>query len=142
MKKIIYYLTIITLLSNFSNCTAQKRVMSKCNAKELASIEKKINNLKYEDICSFFTSIDKECKNNVEFSEYHNELLFKITNLYPAYVLKSISKLDNSKKLLIMDEYSSNILDFRIDDLKKKLDSIKGFEKIKKDIYNSLEANR
>lgn len=50
----------------------------KCNTKKLLDFSESIENLNYEIVKSFICTFDSICNTNIEFSEWSNELLFKL----------------------------------------------------------------
>lgn len=50
----------------------------KCNTEKLLDFSENIENLNYEIVKSFICTFDSTCSTNIEFSEWSNELLFKL----------------------------------------------------------------
>ena len=97
--------------------------------------------MNYNDIHFFINSFDLKCKDNIEFQEVYNEILFKVIKQYPNEVLKIISKTGKERKSLIFNELSNSILDTDINSIIKSLDNVKGYENLKKSIIEELQKN-
>ena len=64
-----------------------------CSSKILRQTEESIENLKLTTVAEFLATFDKSCKNNVEYSQHSNELLFAITNRKPDMLIKLLLSL-------------------------------------------------
>jgi hypothetical protein len=137
MKNIFLLIQIIF----WGNSYAQSVQNDSCDIKLLVSLESRITDLSNTDIHDFIETIDASCQYNVEFHEFYNELLFKITQRYPKDMLTNLSKTDNDQRQLILKEYSENTLDADIKSLIAAVKSIKGFDGLKKDIIKSVKKN-
>ena len=74
----------------FFNSNSQNNNISKCDLTIVLETSNKINNLSEDLILRFLQTFGKECKNNVEFSEFSNEVLFKVIQGYPELFYKII----------------------------------------------------
>jgi len=79
----IAFLIIITHFGFSKDC-------DKCDTDKLIELSENLDNLNYETVKNFICTFDLTCKNNIEFSEWSNELLFKLIEhdvnlLYPFY---------------------------------------------------------
>jgi len=85
----------------------------KCDIEFLANIDKLIdqNSITENEISGLFQTISDSCKNNVEFSEYSNEILFKTLENQPKIFIEKLSKLSQSKQKIIINELKTPISD-------------------------------
>lgn len=59
----------------------------KCNTEILLKVYQNKDSLDEETLHQFFLTFGEECINNAEYSEWSNELLFDILQLYPAQII-------------------------------------------------------
>ncbi len=62
----------------------------KCDINKVAHLKRSMENLNSNDILSFLLTISEECKNNIEYSQLSNEVLFEIFNEKPELILQLI----------------------------------------------------
>ena len=113
-----------------------------CDTGYLADLNSKINNLSSTEIKTFFENFNDECPNNVEYAEFRNEMLFKITEKYPQITVKELNQIKAEPKKIVIREFSKSLLDF---DFKKIIKSIKnstGNEKLKSEIIIAISQNK
>ena len=58
-------------------------LLSKCSLDIILQIENDIDSLTTQKMRAFLTNFSKDCRNNVEFSEVSNEVLFIVIEKYP-----------------------------------------------------------
>jgi len=93
-----------------------------CNIKYLTELDKNLNNATNENIKNFLLTFDKSCSSNVEYSEYSNELLFKVLFHYPKKTIQIIDNNAEIKTNLIVNQLNSPVNDLiNIDSLIVKL---------------------
>lgn len=132
---------------NFSNCknlnnqSVHSSMEGKCNVEYLVSLEERLNDLAYEDISVFMKRFKEECNDNIEYSQYSNELLFRILHRYPAFVIEALEEIDLGTKEIIFSKLSESVLDHDYDDIIKAVNRADGNESIKKQIISSILNN-
>jgi len=128
--------TVLTILDN------EKLDSNICSREILLKTEKNIDNLDLELVTDFLSTFHESCKNNVEYSEWSNELLFKLINRKPEMFLEIISNNSTLSREYLLDELTSPLHD-QIDlnhtiDLINRID-ISNNEEWKFRIIESLE---
>jgi hypothetical protein len=110
MKTIQTILTIILTLTLSTSLAQTDR--KKCEIEKVKAIHDNINNLTFKMVEDFLCTFDSSCETNVEFSQWSNEMLFKLLDKEPELVIKVFdqSHLDNIGNLL--DEIENPIHDF------------------------------
>ena len=142
-KLLLKYVVFLSVFSFCSYCSGQPKKQetkdcNKCDIKIVLKTSEKINQLTEEEIVCFLLGFDNTCSNNVEYSEFSNEILFKIVAKYPKEFLDILSRgLINQE--YIFDELSTPILDFNLDEIVKGIKGVKGESKIKERTLSSLE---
>ena len=80
-----------------------------CSTNILSKTEKNINNLDLVLVADFLATFHKSCKNNAEYSEWSNRLLFKVISKRPDNFLELLSKNSSLSRDLIVDELKNPI---------------------------------
>jgi hypothetical protein len=114
---------------------------TKCQSEPLLAITKNIDSLNDSLILDFLETFSVTCENNVEFSEWSNELLFKVMAKQPERLIKifadNISELDTAA---IFKEIESPIHDLiDIEQIRNKIASIDIDKDVKDKIIKRLE---
>jgi|GEM_PF-2307464 len=114
---------------------------TKCQSEPLRAITRNIDNLNDTLILDFLRTFSVICENNVEFSEWSNEILFKIMEKEPKRLIKlfadNISELDTTAILKEIDSPIHDMID--IEQIKEKIKSIDIDKDVKGDIIKRLE---
>ncbi|MBU2552834.1 MAG: hypothetical protein KKF98_00140 [Bacteroidetes bacterium] len=76
MKIILEYI-VVALMVVFTQ-TSYSQNCKKCDMDKLIELSENMENLNYQTVKNFVCTFDSICKNNIEFSEWSNELLFKL----------------------------------------------------------------
>jgi hypothetical protein len=87
-------------------------VIFKCNENIVLKVHEKLDSLTVKDIADFLKVFSIKCKNNVEFSEFSNEVLFEVIDKQPTNFIKAICETnDEVEYQIIYDELKSPIHD-------------------------------
>jgi hypothetical protein len=136
MKLRISILTILTLTTT----TFYGQVIEKCDGTILLRTSERIGKLKQDEIRDFLLTFGPECKNNVEYSEWSNELLFSLLDKQTELTLKTIEKEERKIEMNeILNDLNSPIND--LIDIKKilvKVDNVKMNKRFKNRIIEQL----
>jgi hypothetical protein len=113
---------------------------TKCTNEPLLVIHQNLDSLTNEMIFDFLNTFSVICEANVEFSQWSNELLFKVLSTNPELTLKVLS--DNINKLdttSIFEELESPLHDLiPVDSIKTKIEQLPIEEQIKQTVLNKL----
>ncbi|MBL7851791.1 MAG: hypothetical protein JNN04_12885 [Cyclobacteriaceae bacterium] len=133
-------LAILTLLISFA-ITSSGQEIKKCDGAVLSATSEKLGKLNQREIRNFLLTFGKECRNNVEYSEWSNELLFAILNNQTELSLKTIEKFETSIDLEeILADLGSPINDtIDVKALIPKVDQIQFNGKLKQQILIKLK---
>jgi hypothetical protein len=115
--------------------------IKKCDIDVIGFTDRNLEKLTEKDIEAFLLTFDASCKNNVEYSEYSNEILFKIFDRYPKTLLYTLEK--DEKKLskdVILEQLGAPFTgDPDIRDLIAKTNKVKINQKLKHQIIEKLK---
>lgn len=80
-----------------------------------------MDELTYDLVLKFACSFDSSCRNNAEFSEISNDLLFQIMDKDINLLNKALHDLGFDKVLIICDEIEHPLKDYNYADLYQKV---------------------
>lgn len=129
---------ILILLS--TSVLAQRK---KCDDSVLSQINANMSKLTSSEIRMFLAVFDVSCKNNVEFSEFSNELLFRALEMHTKKVLLILEKEYPEIQLKsILSELESPVTDAAdLTDLIQKVEKVKASEQLKKQVIDALQVS-
>jgi len=138
MKLRICILTILTLTTT----TFYGQVIEKCDGTILLRTSERIGKLKQDEIRDFLLTFGPECKNNVEYSEWSNELLFSLLDKQTELTLKTIEKEERKIEMNeILNDLNSPINDLiDIKEILVKVDNVKMNKRFKNRIIEQLKS--
>ncbi|TKG91608.1 hypothetical protein EYV94_21525 [Puteibacter caeruleilacunae] len=118
------------------------REKERCDIDIVLETEENINNISDELIYLFLYTFDENCKNNIEFGEYSNEVLFKLLEQHPKRVVENITK-EGINLDVILNELANPISDVvNVDDVLKSINTISTEEGIKNKLVDALRRNK
>lgn len=137
MKLKNYFLALLTL----STLTVSGQQTKKCDETNFHSISERIGKLTQKEIADFLVTFGQECRNNVEYSEWSNELLFKILDKQTDLTVKTIEKEEKRLEMeAILEDLSSPLLDPNIKDIISRVEKIKIKKELKDKIIERLKT--
>jgi hypothetical protein len=92
----------------------------KCDIEILKTASEHLDGLTFKIVSDFVCTFDTTCKNNVEYSQWSNELLFKVLDKSPTLLFEVIAT-GQVNKDLIVDEIKSPLLDINLQNLYNKV---------------------
>lgn len=115
----------------------------KCDDSVLSQINANMNKLTSSEIRMFLAAFDVSCKNNVEFSEFSNELLFRALEKHTKKVLLVLEKQYPEIQLkTILNVLEYPLVDtINLNDLIQKIEKVKASEQLKAQITNALQVS-
>ncbi|MHA7102219.1 HVA22/TB2/DP1 family protein [Roseivirga pacifica] len=112
----------------------------KCDIAVVRKTEEQLSSLSDDLLGTFLCSFDKKCYSNVEYTEYSNEVLYKVLVEHPQKLVKAIESIEvqNNGAMIIYSEISSPLLDYDYDDLITTFQETEGNSTVKKAIIDAL----
>jgi hypothetical protein len=140
-KKMRLVLSILTSLT-IGTSTLHGQEIKKCDGSIILSTKNKAERLTKNDVKEFLLTFGKECKNNVEFSEFSNEVLFLVLDKQTELTLKTIEKEEKKIELNeILDDLNSPMSDMIVvENLISKIEKAKISNRLKKLIVDRLRT--
>ena len=133
MKNSLIFLILLSIQSLFS-----KDACEKCNIEKVRIVHENINQLNVEMISDFLCTFDLKCKNNIEFTEFSNEIFFLVLEKSPNMVLNQIISLnlDSTLFLNVLQNPVHDLID--IQKVHDAIKSVKNKSKLKEDFLTAL----
>jgi hypothetical protein len=113
-----------------------------CKRCDIEAVKETVSNLEkleYSDIFQFLYTFSKDCSKNVEYSEYSNEVLFKVLEKYPEQLMSCMSKEKNLDLDYILSELSTPILDINGKVIYERVQNALGDKLIKKKVLEAIK---
>ena len=138
MKPVLCILTILIIATS----TLYGQEIEKCDVSVVLSTKNKAGQLTKKDIKDFLLTFGKECRNNVEFSEFSNEVLFLILDKQTKLTMKTIENQEGQIELdEILEDLGSPISDaIGLKSLIAKVENVKANNRLKNLIVSRLKA--
>lgn len=116
MKRVFTVLTLLTFTTVFAVTPCDK-----CDIEKVKVVNEHLDSLTFQIVSDYLCTFDSICNNNVEYSEWSKETLFKVLEKSPTVFFQVIAAGQVDSKLLLR-EIESPIHDF---DLQKIYNNIK-----------------
>lgn len=132
MKGFLIILTLITFTSTFAdnNC-------DKCDIQKVKAVDDHLDSLTYQIVSDFICTFDSTCKTNIEYSEWSNEILFKVLDKSPGIFFQVITmeKVDNKQ---LLKEIENPIIDFNYQKIYDKIKTVAASPDLKQKYLNAI----
>ncbi len=116
-----------------------KRECEKCDGQKVHVVSQSMDDLNYQLIYDLLCTFDESCSKNVEYSEFSNEVLYKVLSKHPKAIVELISDSPELDSECIYKQISFPLLDYDYSAIINSLEEIEGDEKVKILIINSLQ---
>jgi len=142
IKQILKIGLILQILMTFAliKISSGQTNSLKCNTSIVLEINENIDSLSDNLMLSFLMTFSEDCNNNIEYSEFSNETLFKVIQKEPELFCKTLDK--NYDKIdipAILFELESPLHDLIILELtKKEIEKIEISNDLKNQLLKSI----
>lgn len=136
MKTLVILMLNLNFLFGFKFTECKK-----CDLNQLKFIQENIENLTSDDVESYFCSFDNKCKINSEYSEWNNEVLFKIIENQPNLFLKVLQNQTKEKQSLIFKEIENPVQELNYQILYERIKKTVSNKILKEKVLNSIEKS-
>ncbi len=130
---------IIVLILKLSVVFAQIDY-KKCDIEKVKIVNANLDSLTFQMIEDFLGTFDKSCISNIEYSQWSNEMLYRLFDNEPDLVFKVIEhgQIDNYQ--ILLDEIENPIHDIDFQKIYDRISEIKTKSDFKERVLNSLES--
>ncbi len=132
MKEFLTSLTLLAFTTTFAQTSCKK-----CDIEKVKIADSLLDNLTFEIVRDFLCTFDTSCKNNAEFSEWSNEVLFEVLEKSPSIYFKVIAKGQVNSKILL-EEVQNPIHEFDYQKIYDKIKATNARATIKSQYLNAL----
>jgi len=114
---------------------------TKCDMAKLLDVSKNVGKVTHQEMVDFLLTFGEECQNNVEYSEWSNELLFELLDKQTELIVKTIAHQTKVIELAaILENLEEPIHDrFNLKAIIDKVEKVKFDPDVKKKIINRLK---
>ncbi len=112
---------------------------NRCDIEVVKETASNLEKLEYSEISQFLYTFSKDCSKNVEYSEYSNEVLFKVLEKYPEDFIICMTKDKGLELEYIYSELSTPILDINGRVIYEKVQNVSGDKHVKEKILKALK---
>ena len=116
-----------------------RRECEKCDGQKVLAVSQSMDDLNYQLIYDLLCTFDESCSKNVEYSEFSNEVLYKVLSKHPKAIVELISDSPELDSEYIYKQISFPLLDYDYSAIINSLEEIEGNEKVKTLIIKSLQ---
>jgi hypothetical protein len=92
----------------------------KCDIEKLKVVHENLTSLTFKIVSDFVCTFDTSCKNNTEYTEWSNELLFKVLDKSPILIIEVMSD-GQVNSDIILKEIENPVLDINFQNLYDKV---------------------
>lgn len=137
MKSITFFAIAFSMLS-FTLCGQST---TKCDMAKLLDVSKNVGKVTHQEMVDFLLTLGEECQNNVEYSEWSNELLFELLDKQTELIVKTIA---HQKKVIELAAILKNLEEpihdrFNLKAIIDKVEKVKFDPDVKQEIINRLK---
>jgi len=136
-KKKMRIILITILLFTLTKMSAMT-LCEKCDIEKINIIYNNLDNLTFEMVDDFLCTFDKSCKNNVEFTQWSNEMLFKVLTKSPELYFKVLTKGKLKNAELLLEEIKNPVIEIDYQIIYDKIKKVDTEEKLKKEYLKML----
>jgi hypothetical protein len=111
----------------------------KCDIDKVKAIEKNYANLTYPTVQQFLCTLDESCKTNVEYSEWSNEIIYKLLNKHAALFFEVLTKEKSINKRVLLTEIENPLLDYDFQLLSKKVVAVNAKKELQQQVLEALK---
>ena len=112
----------------------------RCDINTILRTKRRIQSLTDDDVYSFLFTFSEDCKNNVEFGEFSNEILFQVLLKY-ADIISNHLKRDSIYQDIILSELANPVMEMQsVDEIIERINSLEVSEQSKQNVITSLKA--
>jgi len=132
MKGFFTVLTLLTFTTIFAVTPCDK-----CDIEKVKIANEHLDSLTFQIVSDLLCTFDSICNNNVEYSEWSNETLFKVLEKSPTIFFEVVANEQVNSKLLLR-EIESPIHDFELQKIYDKIRATSAPTNIKAKYLNAL----
>lgn len=111
----------------------------KCDIEKVKTVNENIDNLTFQMVEDFLCTFDNSCRTNIEYSEWSNEMLYKLLESDPNLVFKVLEQSQGGNIETLLDEIENPIHDFDYQKIHDKISDVRTKSNFKEKVLKSIE---
>lgn len=132
------FLQVNFVETNLEEIKNNDRSCQKCDLETLKTLNEHLDNLTFKIISDFVCTFDLTCKNNIEYSEWSNELLFKVLDKSPKLLFEVLGSQQYRNKEIVINEVKSPVLEIDFQNLYDKVKIAPGVTVIRAEFLTAI----
>jgi hypothetical protein len=134
IQKILTIALTLTLSTSFAQTDCEK-----CDIEKVKTVHENIDNLTFKMVEDFLCTFDHSCETNIEFSQWSNEMLYKVLDKEPELTIKVLDQSQLYNFEILLDEIENPIHDFDYQNIYEKVSEVKTENDFKQKVLKSIE---
>ncbi len=114
--------------------------LTRCDIAVVQQTSSNLEQLKYDDIFQFLYTFTKDCSKKIEYSEFSNEVLFKILEKYPNEFIACMHTEKELEAEYIYVQLSTPLLDINKKMIYRNIKNASGDNSVKRKILKALSS--
>lgn len=128
-----------TETSELTSIEINKQKCEKCDVQKVLAVSQNMDDLNYQFVYNLLCTFDESCSRNVEYSEFSNEVLYKLLSKHPKAIVEIISDNPELNSEYIYKQMSSPLLDYDYNNIINSVKAIEGNADVKNSIIKSVK---
>ena len=124
----------MTLPSSIGHAGCQK-----CENEKVKVIRDNIDNLTTQMVKDFLCTFDNSCSTNIEFTQWSNEMLFKVLDKEPRLIINALDQNHFGNIEILLEEIENPIYDYDYQEIYDKLSRVQTKKGNKERLLKSIE---
>ena len=140
--KFIPILLLISIAKQdvYSQAVKNQKKQCFCNLAVVRNTNKNLRHLTTPNIYAFLSTFDTSCRNNFEYTEYSNDVLFKILTTNPRLLVDALEKYADLHKGYIYMEISNPLLDYNFKEIIQLVERTCQSGQVKEKVISKLQS--
>jgi hypothetical protein len=134
-KYILHIFLVLTITTSYAQTDCKK-----CDIEKIKSVNANIDHLTFKMVEDFLCTFDSSCKTNIEFSQWSNEMLYKILNKEPELIILILDQSQIENIEILLDEIENPIHEFNYQDIYEIVSKVKTGKDFKQQVLESIEV--
>ena len=136
--KLIQTTLIIALTLTLSPLLAQIEC-EKCDIEKVKTVNENIGDLTFKIVEEFLCTFDDSCGANIEFSQWSNEMFYKLLDIDPNLVFRVLESGQADNMEILLDEIENPIHEFNFENIYAKISNVETTLEFKEKLMKSIE---
>ena len=133
-------IVLIFIFSGLFVTTFAQTDSIKCNINKIKNVSDNFDRLTFTIVKDFLFTFDSTCNINVEYSEWSNEMLYKLIEKNPNLFFEVLTKEKKVNNKILLKKIESPIHDFDYQKIYNQVKGVKTSKELKEQYLRALET--